>query len=1053
MNTRKLLLSFIFVFICVVANAQILVGPQGYGKQENRFSANLFFRPPVVDDTTCNLVESPANGDCYGSIVVLRSDNKLYMRDSMAWSRVGGGIDGIVVDSARRSNDTLYFRRNDGGEIAVRMQGILIDGVNGLQDSLSNKPTFAQANDMFIRNNLASAQTANFWINGTGIANVVRGNTRLDAGQDWQLIGNSGSFSVYYPSGSRTPLSIASGGLSTFTGGISLSGGNFSFNLNGGGSPNYMLLTNFTNATHIGSTSDELLTWNATDSRVKRVPYPTSLPTSSGLSTVLANGNTANSNITLGGAGVPINFSYRLGRTISAVDYTAFFDIGGSAGLPGARIASSSTGSDRSIVIPPLGTTAYFSPDGNVSNYQIWHENNHPAGVTSSITYTGAEVPASFSFNSAGHYTASGKRTLTAGDIGAVNRSAPDVINWNSFNGTTVATFNFNNTNAPTVSTYYSGLNMPGSDGTIAAQIAFRNNAGYFRTLEAGTYGSWLQFADRTWVTSNFAAGSGSGNYIQNQNVSAQSSANFFISGSGEMNGALNTNVGNAGTHIRMNSIGRSLRFGLGLTGSETGSNAGSDFTIWRYTDAGAFIGSAFSIARSTGAVTIPGTVTISGKTLMPNNSGISGTGTGSANNAVIAFYESNGTTRQGYIGKGSPSNNTIYLTADIGNLEQTAVGDINLNAIGGVVGLTNTTKNHLVFGAIGTGAPTFTTRSVGTKVALWPTVNATNVDYSIGVEASNVWMSVPQNTGTHGFKWYGGTTEVARLSGTGQLNIASTLTVGNIPAQGSAASHYLTSLAGVIQYRTAAQVRSDIGAQAAGSYVNLQAATPGTAQTGHINITGTGIIPVVHSAVITSEPSEDLLILANGAPTGAQVTFTTQGVGIGGVPGGVHSERLLVGGNAVTTDAWIVDGGGVIGEFFLDGGLGAGVRTTTNHPLKLYSNNIERINLNTSGQVEFKGGIINKTVSSTSTAYAVTATDHVIKLDPAGTGGSGTITLPNPATSEGRELKIIAVDGAIYTSNYDILRPTSLGPPTTSIQGVFVIQVVGGEWVMISKI
>lgn len=39
----------------------------------------------------------------------------------------------------------------------------------------------------------------------------------------------------------------------------------------------------------------------------------------------------------------------------------------------------------------------------------------------------------------------------------------------------------------------------------------------------------------------------------------------------------------------------------VGNGGQETGANAGSDFGLYRYTDAGAFLGTAFSIARSTG--------------------------------------------------------------------------------------------------------------------------------------------------------------------------------------------------------------------------------------------------------------------------------------------------------------------------------------------------------------------------------------------------------------------------------------------------------------------
>jgi hypothetical protein len=41
-------------------------------------------------------------------------------------------------------------------------------------------------------------------------------------------------------------------------------------------------------------------------------------------------------------------------------------------------------------------------------------------------------------------------------------------------------------------------------------------------------------------------------------------------------------------------------------------------------------------------------------------------------------------------------------------------------------------------------------------------------MDYALGIEANNMWFSVEQATSTYGFKWYGGITQVASLSGAG---------------------------------------------------------------------------------------------------------------------------------------------------------------------------------------------------------------------------------------------------------------------------------------------
>ncbi|WP_343668732.1 right-handed parallel beta-helix repeat-containing protein [Chitinophaga sp.] len=45
---------------------------------------------------------------------------------------------GVHLDSARRSNDTLYFRRTNGGQLAVNIAGLPISATNGLADSLLN---------------------------------------------------------------------------------------------------------------------------------------------------------------------------------------------------------------------------------------------------------------------------------------------------------------------------------------------------------------------------------------------------------------------------------------------------------------------------------------------------------------------------------------------------------------------------------------------------------------------------------------------------------------------------------------------------------------------------------------------------------------------------------------------------------------------------------------------------------------------------------------------------------------------------------------------------
>jgi hypothetical protein len=70
-------------------------------------------------------------------------------------------------------------------------------------------------------------------------------------------------------------------------------------------------------------------------------------------------------------------------------------------------------------------------------------------------------------------------------------------------------------------------------------------------------------------------------------------------------------------------------------------------------------------------------------------------------------------------------------------------------------------------------GAPAFGTRSAGTKVVLYPALSSTSVDYAIGVDNGTVWYATPTTDNQH--RWYAGTTNVATLSGTGNLSVVGT--------------------------------------------------------------------------------------------------------------------------------------------------------------------------------------------------------------------------------------------------------------------------------------
>jgi len=91
---------------------------------------------------------------------------------------------------------------------------------------------------------------------------------------------------------------------------------------------------------------------------------------------------------------------------------------------------------------------------------------------------------------------------------------------------------------------------------------------------------------------------------------------------------------------------------------------------------------------------------------------------------------------------------------------------------------LNGATGNRIDWNTNGTGAPTFTTRSVGSKIVLYPITNATNTDYAIGIDSGTFWSSVPQNDTALKFKWYGGITEIASIDGVGNQILTGDLAV-----------------------------------------------------------------------------------------------------------------------------------------------------------------------------------------------------------------------------------------------------------------------------------
>jgi hypothetical protein len=71
-----------------------------------------------------------------------------------------------------------------------------------------------------------------------------------------------------------------------------------------------------------------------------------------------------------------------------------------------------------------------------------------------------------------------------------------------------------------------------------------------------------------------------------------------------------------------------------------------------------------------------------------------------------------------------------------------------------------------ITWDAAGIGPPTLTTRSVGTKIVLYPSLSGVSVDFGLGIDSNVMWFSA--GTTVSSFRWYLGTTAVFQANNAG---------------------------------------------------------------------------------------------------------------------------------------------------------------------------------------------------------------------------------------------------------------------------------------------
>ncbi len=225
-----------------------------------------------------------------------------------------------------------------------------------------------------------------------------------------------------------------------------------------------------------------------------------------------------------------------------------------------------------------------------------------------------------------------------------------------------------------------------------------------------------------------------------------------------------------------------------GSAGATLPSIINTDITV---SGVATFSGSDNNIQQTAGTAAL-NRLTVTGISTFSNAISVTGTITGTTlagnlNNALTISSPLTGTSYNNSaavtLGINATSANTANYVVQRGASGEFTAGAITatgltLNGGGSTTSaqltFSGTTNNWITFGATGVAAPAFTTRSLGTKVVYFTGLSGSSADYAAGIESSTLWYSVP--TTSQQFRWYGGTTLAATLTGAGVFTAVGTV-------------------------------------------------------------------------------------------------------------------------------------------------------------------------------------------------------------------------------------------------------------------------------------
>jgi hypothetical protein len=444
----------------------------------------------------------------------------------------------------------------------------------------------------------------------------------------------------------------------------------------------------------------------------------------------------------------------------------------------------------------PIGSSA-----GTVNS--LLTVDNSGTGSASGTTFNGAN-PITISYNSIGASPLAGSSSLTTvGTVGTGTWNATIIdptyggtgVNNGAFTLTiTGASRTLNQNVASGASPTFVGTNFSGTASSLTAGAAVSatsaTTAGAATNLLGGA-ANRLHY-QTALDTSGFVAAPADGTYLKYTTaggiawgtVATATSATNLLGGAAnrihvqtgiDTSGFIVAPV-TAGTYLTWNGSSFAFAAVTGATGG-TVTSVGGTGTVNGLTLTGTVTGAGNltlggtlslasppaigSTAPSTGAFTIltVNSASTSAVTLSPTGSGtvtIGPTTAGTINNMSIGA---------------TTASTGAFTTISASNRFTTTFQSTTADG-GGSIYLSNATNARIDFVASGVAAPAFTTRSVGTKIVLYPNIGASAVDYAIGIESGTMWSSVA--TTAQQFLWYGGTTVAMTLSGAGALSATS---------------------------------------------------------------------------------------------------------------------------------------------------------------------------------------------------------------------------------------------------------------------------------------